>query len=46
MILLGAIFVLPWIGRQLGMDLRIFQWLVWTPAQFIMRAISQVMGLG
>ncbi len=46
MIILGAIFVLPWIGRQLGMDLRIFQWLVWTPAQFIMRAISQVMGLG
>ena len=45
-IILGAVFILPWIGGKLGIDLNVFWWLVGRPAQALMRAIFTVTGLG
>ena len=38
-ILIGAIFLLPYLGRTLGLDLNIFSWLVGTPFRFLMELI-------
>lgn len=35
-IILLAIFVLPFVGRQLGVDLNVFYWIVWVPMQWMM----------
>jgi Zn-dependent protease len=32
LILIAALFLLPWVGNQVGIDLDIFQWLVGDPA--------------
>jgi Zn-dependent protease len=45
-IILGAVFILPWIGGKLGIDLNVFWWLVGRPSQALMRAIFTVTGLG
>lgn len=36
LILIGVIFILPMIGAQLGIDLNIFYWLVWTPVSWLL----------
>jgi Zn-dependent protease len=36
MILLGIIFLLPVLGRQLGVDLNVFRWLVGVPLAYLM----------
>ncbi len=41
-IILGALIVLPMIGRELGINLSIFGWLVLEPARWIMRLILTV----
>jgi len=35
---------LPWMGRELGMDLNIFPWLVGAPVDFLFRAIAGMAG--
>ena len=45
-IILGAVFILPWIGGRLGIDLNVFWWLVGRPAQALMKAIFTVTGHG
>ena len=45
-IILGAVFILPWIGGKLGIDLNVFWWLVGRPTEALMRAIFTVIGLG
>lgn len=44
-IILGAIFVLPWVGRSLGVDLDVFRWLVIAPAMFLSDLIFSVAGV-
>ena len=44
-IILGAVFILPWIGGRLGIDLNVFWWLVGRPAQALMRLIFTVTGV-
>ena len=44
-IILGAVFILPWIGGKLGIDLNVFWWLVGEPAKALMRLIFTVTGL-
>ncbi len=34
-IIIGAIFLLPWLGRRLGIDLGIFYWLILTPVSWL-----------
>jgi len=45
-IILAALFLLPWVGDQVGLDLNVFNWLVFEPAQFLMRIIAVSVGLG
>lgn len=45
LIILGAVFVLPLIGRQLGVNLNIFNWLVIGPAEAISIGILDLAGV-
>ena len=46
LILIGVIFILPLVGRQLGVDLNIFQWLVWTPVTWMLPFFRGLAGVG
>ena len=43
-IILGAVFILPWIGRALGVDLNVFWWLVGAPAAYLSDLIATLVG--
>ncbi len=45
LIILGAIFVLPWIGGKLGMNLNIFGWLIGGPAEYLMKTVLHAVGI-
>ncbi len=45
MIILGAVFLLPWIGDEFGYDLNIFRWLVGAPAEYLQRVIFEFTGI-
>ena len=45
LILIGLIFILPMIGRQIGYDLNLFYWLVWTPVLWLMPIFSALAGV-
>lgn len=45
-IILGAIFLLPWIGGMIGLDLNVFGWLVIAPASYVQDLILALVGLG
>ncbi len=34
-IIIGAVFLLPMLGRRLGIDLNFFYWLIWTPVSWL-----------
>ena len=44
-ILVALIFVLPFVGSRLGIDLNIFDWLVAEPSRFLINMILSVAGL-
>lgn len=44
-IILGAVFILPWIGSALGVDLNVFWWLVGWPAANLSDLIVWLVGL-
>ena len=44
-IILGVLFILPWIGGRLGLDLRVFSWLVAAPARFLAEVIFAALGV-
>lgn len=44
-IILGGLFILPWLGQALGLDLNLFDWLVGEPATFLLRVIVGLTGL-
>jgi len=44
-ILIGLIFILPWAGQTLGLDLNSFRWLVGTPVEFLRGILVRVVGL-
>jgi Zn-dependent protease len=44
-IILGAVFILPWIGGALGVDLNVFWWLVGAPAAYLSGLIATLVGL-
>ncbi len=45
LIILIALFVLPWIGGKLGLDLNVFGWLVGGPAEYLSSVIYTVAGV-
>ena len=46
LILIGLIFLLPYVGRRLGYDLEVLHWLVWVPVQYLLGFFLQLAGLG
>jgi Zn-dependent protease len=44
-IILGIVFLLPWIGGKLGVTLNVFEWLVIYPAAFLSQAILTLAGI-
>ena len=44
-IILGGLFLLPWLGDAVGMDLNIFQWIVGAPARSSLGLIIDLVGL-
>ncbi len=46
LVLIGVIFILPMVGRQLGYDLNVFIWLVGVPAYYLIDIIAAGVGLG
>ncbi len=43
-IIIGAIFVLPWLGRSLGIDLSLFHWLILTPVGWLLPLFNALAG--
>jgi len=46
LILIALIFVLPFLGGQLGLDLNFFHYLIWTPVQWMLPLFEQLANLG
>jgi Zn-dependent protease len=46
LILIGALFLLPFVGAQLGLDLNIFRWLIGVPAGALIELIATLTGHG
>lgn len=45
-IILIGIFVLPWLGGTLGIDLNVFWWLVGMPTEYLMKVVFTLTGHG
>lgn len=43
--IIGVLFLLPLMGREIGMNLNLFPWLVGWPVAFLMDAVAAVTGL-
>lgn len=46
LILIGALFLLPFVGAQIGLDLNIFRWLIGVPAGALIELIATLTGHG
>lgn len=44
MILIGALFLLPYAGAQIGIDLNIFSWLIGEPSRALIELIASLTG--
>ena len=45
-IIIGALFILPYVGGRLGINLEIFPWLIGTPVNFLIGVIATLTGHG
>lgn len=45
LIIIAALFILPMVGAQFGVNLNIFFWLVWMPSTFIINGIATITGV-
>lgn len=45
-ILIGALFLLPWLGAQAGLDFNPFHWLIGVPTNFVIELIATLTGHG
>ncbi|MHC4984123.1 MAG: site-2 protease family protein [Planctomycetota bacterium] len=45
LIIIGVVFLLPMIGRRLGLDLEVFYWLVIIPVQWLFSLFAALAGL-
>ncbi len=46
LIILAGVFLLPWIGAKIGVDLNVFWWLVGAPTEYLMKVIFMLTGHG
>ena len=45
LVIIGLLFLLPLAGRELGVDLNVFPWLIGAPVRFLMDIIAGITGL-
>jgi Zn-dependent protease len=45
LIVIALLFLLPWLGREVGVDLNVFQWLVLQPSEWLTRHILALAGV-
>jgi hypothetical protein len=45
LILIGLLFLLPWLGQSVGIELNFFKWFVLPPVSFMFDAITWLSGL-
>ena len=45
-IIIGIMFLLPMVGREIGVNLNIFPWLIGGPVSFLMEIVPGVAGFG
>ena len=45
LVIIGVLFILPLVGRELSVDLNIFPWLIGVPVAFLMELLAGVTGL-
>ncbi len=45
LILIGGLFLLPMLGRQIGLDLDLFHWLIWVPVEWLLPLFAAIAGL-
>jgi Zn-dependent protease len=46
LILIAIVFILPLLGDQLGFNVNIFHWLVWTPVGWLLPVFEAIAGVG
>jgi hypothetical protein len=46
LILVGLIFILPYVGNLLGINLDVFNWIVWTPVEWLLPWFDRIAGIG
>ena len=44
-IILAVLFLLPWLGDQVGLDLNVFMWVVAIPATELAKLLMNVVGV-
>ena len=44
LILIGGLFLLPWLGSMIGLNLKLFQWLILTPIEWLWPIYSALSG--
>ena len=44
-LILGALFLLPWLGEAVGLELNLFWWLVGAPAEYLVKAALALAGV-
>jgi hypothetical protein len=45
LILIGGLFLLPMLGRQIGLNLDVFHWLIWVPVSWLLPIFAAMAGL-
>ena len=45
LILIGGLFLLPILGRQIGLDLDLFHWLIWLPVSLLWPIFAALAGI-
>ncbi len=46
LVLIGLLFLLPWVGARLGYDINVLAWVIWKPVMLLERLIVTIAGLG
>jgi Zn-dependent protease len=46
LVLIGLLFLLPWLGGRLGYDVNVLAWVIWKPVMLLLRLIGAIAGLG
>ena len=45
LVLIGGLFLLPMLGRQIGLNLDLFHWLIWVPVSWLLPIFAAMAGL-